>query len=87
MIVNDNYNVVIKWSSKLIDTARGIIYDHHMFIVQSIRCKLVCLFVQVIFCPSLYVYQSQKTLAYYEICQFPVNYEFVMFYSTGPLGQ
>jgi hypothetical protein len=29
-------------------------------------------------CPSL------ETLAYYEICPFPVNYESVMFYSTGP---
>jgi hypothetical protein len=26
----------------------------------------------------------EKTLAYYKICPFAVNYEFVMFYSTGP---
>jgi hypothetical protein len=30
------------------------------------------------------VFPSQKTLAYLEICQFPVNYETGMFYSTGP---
>ncbi len=27
---------------------------------------------------------SQKKLAYYKICQFLINYGFVMFYSTGP---
>jgi len=34
-IVNDDSSVVIKWSSKLIDIARGVIYDRHMFIVQA----------------------------------------------------
>ncbi len=34
-IVNDDSNVIIKWSCKLIDTARGVIYDRHMFIVQA----------------------------------------------------
>ncbi len=34
-IVNDDSSIVIKWGSKLIDTARGIIYDRHMFIVQE----------------------------------------------------
>jgi hypothetical protein len=34
-IVNDDSRVIIKWSSELIDTARGVIYDHHMFIVQA----------------------------------------------------
>ncbi len=33
IIVNDDSSVIIKWSSKLIDAARGVIYDHHMFIV------------------------------------------------------
>jgi len=28
-------SVVIKWSFKLIDTTRGVIYDRHMFIVQA----------------------------------------------------
>jgi hypothetical protein len=28
-------SVVIKWSSKRIDAARGVIYDRHMFIVQA----------------------------------------------------
>ncbi len=35
MIVNDDSSVVIKWSFKLIDATRGVIYDHHMFIVQA----------------------------------------------------
>ncbi len=35
MIVNDDSSVVIKWSFKLIDAARGVIYDRHMFIVQA----------------------------------------------------
>jgi hypothetical protein len=34
-IVNDDSSVIIKWSFKLIDAARGIIYDRHMFIVQA----------------------------------------------------
>jgi len=35
MIVYDASSIVIKWSSRLIDTARGVIYDRHMFIVQA----------------------------------------------------
>jgi hypothetical protein len=35
MIVNDGSSVVIKWSFKPIDAARGIIFDRHMFIVQA----------------------------------------------------
>jgi hypothetical protein len=34
-IVNDDSNVISKLSSKLIDNARGVIYDHHMFIKQA----------------------------------------------------
>ncbi len=34
-IINDDSSVIIKWSSKLIDAARGVIYNHHMFIVQA----------------------------------------------------
>ncbi len=34
-IVNDNSSIIIKWGSKLIDTARGVIYNRHMFIVQA----------------------------------------------------
>jgi hypothetical protein len=34
-ILNDNSSVVIKCCSKLIDTARGVINEHHMFIVQA----------------------------------------------------
>jgi hypothetical protein len=33
-VVNDNSSVIIKWSFKLTDAARGIIYDCYMFIVQ-----------------------------------------------------
>jgi hypothetical protein len=33
-IVNDDSSIVIKWSFKLIDAARGVIYDCHLFIVQ-----------------------------------------------------
>ncbi len=36
MIVNDNSSVIITWSFKIIDAARGVIYDRHMFIVQPI---------------------------------------------------
>jgi len=36
-IVNDDSSVISKWSSKLIDNARGVIYDHRVFIIQA-RC-------------------------------------------------
>jgi hypothetical protein len=54
-IINDDSSVVIKWSSKLIDAAWGIIYDRHMLIIQATelgssndgeihyRNKLMCL--------------------------------------------
>ncbi len=35
MIIDDDSRVIIKWSSKLIDPARGKIYDCLMFIVQA----------------------------------------------------
>jgi len=35
VIVNDDSGIIIKWSSKLIDATRGVIYDRHMFIVQA----------------------------------------------------
>ncbi len=34
-IVNDDSSIIIKWSFKLIDTARGVTYNRHMFIVQT----------------------------------------------------
>jgi hypothetical protein len=34
-IVNDDSSIVSKWSSKIIDNARVVIYDHHMFRVQA----------------------------------------------------
>jgi hypothetical protein len=34
-IVNDDSSIVSKWSSKLIDDARVIIYDLKMFIIQA----------------------------------------------------
>ena len=40
-IVIDDSSIVIKWSFKLIDTARGIIYDFHMFIVQATGLSLI----------------------------------------------
>ncbi len=35
MIINYDSSVVIKWSFKLFDATRGVIYDRHMFIVQA----------------------------------------------------
>ncbi len=35
MLVNDVSSGVIKWSFKLIDAARGIIYNQHVFTVQA----------------------------------------------------
>jgi hypothetical protein len=34
-IVNDASSGIIKWSFKLIDAARGVIYDCHVFIIQA----------------------------------------------------
>jgi hypothetical protein len=35
MIVNDNSSVVSEQSFLLIDDARGLIYDRHLFIIQA----------------------------------------------------
>jgi hypothetical protein len=40
-VVNDDSSVIIKWSSKLTDAARGVIYDHHMFIVQATGVNVI----------------------------------------------
>jgi hypothetical protein len=37
MIVNDNSSIVNKLETSVIDDARVIIYDHHMFIVQATK--------------------------------------------------
>ncbi len=34
-IVNDDSSIISKWSSKLIDDAKGVIYNHCMFIIQA----------------------------------------------------
>jgi len=59
--------------------SRGLYYEKdYGFVMYRLCNKLVFLFVQAsVFCPS------QNTLAYYEICNVPVNYGFAMFYSTG----
>jgi len=38
-IVNDNSSIISKWSFKIIDNARVIIYDHHRFIIQASSFK------------------------------------------------
>jgi hypothetical protein len=38
-IVNDNSSVVSEQSFWLIDDARGVIYDHRMFIIQATGVK------------------------------------------------
>ncbi len=40
-IINDDSSIIINWSSKLIDVARGVIYDHYMFIVQATGGKIL----------------------------------------------
>jgi len=35
MIANDDSSIVSKWSSKLIDDSRVLLYDRHMFIVLA----------------------------------------------------
>jgi hypothetical protein len=39
MIENDDSNVINKPETSLIDDARVIIYNRHMFIVQGTGCK------------------------------------------------
>jgi hypothetical protein len=39
-IINDDSSIIIKWSSKLIDAARDVIYDRHMFIVHATELVL-----------------------------------------------
>jgi hypothetical protein len=38
MIVNDDSRVVNKLETSLTDNARVVLYDHHVFIVQSTCC-------------------------------------------------
>ncbi len=40
-IVNDDSSIVSKWSFKLIDDPRVIIYDHHRFIIQATGVNLI----------------------------------------------
>ncbi len=40
MIVNDNSSVTNKWSFKLIDNARVIIYDHNRFLIEATGGKI-----------------------------------------------
>ncbi len=47
-----------------------------LFIMYIFCCKLVCLSRPV-------KVTVEKTLTYHEICPFSINYESVMFYSTG----
>ncbi len=35
MTINDDSSIINKWSLKLIDNPRVVIYDRHMFIVQA----------------------------------------------------
>jgi hypothetical protein len=53
--------------------------EHYKFLMYTIRSKLLCLsdLVEAIV-------DSNKTLAYHEICPLTVHDEYVMFYSTGP---
>jgi hypothetical protein len=39
MIVNDDPSIASQLETSLIDDARVVIYDHHMFIVQAPGCK------------------------------------------------
>ncbi len=34
-IVNDDSSIISKWSFKLVDNPRVVIYDHHRFIIQA----------------------------------------------------
>jgi hypothetical protein len=36
-IVNNDSSIVSKWSFKLMDDARVVIYNHNMFIIQATR--------------------------------------------------
>jgi len=40
-IVNDDSSIVSEQSLKLIDDAKGIIYDHRMFIIQATGLFLI----------------------------------------------
>jgi len=42
MIVKDDSSVIINSSFKLIDASIGVIYDHHMFILQATVQSDIC---------------------------------------------
>ncbi len=39
MIVNDNSSIISKWSIKLIDDPRVVIYDRHRFVIQATELR------------------------------------------------
>ncbi len=59
---------------------------HYGFVIYGRRSKLLCLFVQAnVFVQTCVLVQAKRhSLTYYEIFQLSINYEFVMFRSTGP---
>ncbi len=66
MNVNDNSSVFIKWSSKLIDTARGIIYDWHMFIEQATGSWFILIILKIDKSVNY-----EKTSVFRDCCHFP----------------
>jgi hypothetical protein len=55
-------------------TTGGLHYKkHYGFIMYGLRSKLVCLFVQ-----------GRRTIAYYKICHFPINYGLYCFIQQVP---
>jgi hypothetical protein len=51
---------------------------------QDLYNKIITYLQCTVFVVSWCVCPTQKTLAYYEICLFPIGYEALMFHTTGP---
>ncbi len=48
-IINDDFSVVSKLETLAIDNARVVIYDRHVFIIQSTGVDIVCFTLSVCF--------------------------------------
>ncbi len=59
---------------------------HFMLSVSMLNAVMLSVAMLNVVAP-VKVMPNEKTLAYYKLCQFTVNYNSIMFYSTCPKGQ
>ncbi len=59
-----------------------VLLKNYGFVIYGYRSKLVCFYNKV-----MYLWLKLEGTSLLQICQFTINYESIMFYSTGLRGQ